>query len=219
MTIKRSWHKKKIGPGSVLRRVGYSDKMPSVAQSRVLQAWRLKRERREQTMDTYTLELVGSALSPWCWCPGSGCHWGHWRCLGSMAGLAGARSPRPRHWLSSASLHWLTASNGRGRALAECWGLRRVSWVATRGSIFPGQGHGQAACLTAASFLRRPSLHRNQRSQAVTGCGLHRGIWANVTQSHVGENCLHYDGYKLVKSLCVLSLSSDITLWLHFIFE
>ena len=115
----------------MLRRVGYSDKMPSVAQSRVLQAWRLERERREQTMDTYTLELVGSALCPWCWCPGSGCHWGHWWCLsGSMAGLAGARSPRPRHWLSSASLHWLTASNGRGRALAvapsaEDWGGSR----------------------------------------------------------------------------------------------
>ena len=30
----------------MLRRVGYSDKMPSVAQSRVLQAWRLEREKR-----------------------------------------------------------------------------------------------------------------------------------------------------------------------------
>ena len=159
MTIKRSWHKKKIGPGSVLRRVGYSDKMPSVAQSRVLQAWRLERDRREQTMDTYTLELVGSALSPWCSCPGSGCHWGHWRCLRSMAGLAGARSPRPRHWLSSASLHWLTASNGRGRALAvlrteeglvSCHKRINIPWPGPRPSCLP---HG---CLLPPSPFPSP---------------------------------------------------------------
>ena len=189
MTIKRSWHKNKIGPGSVLRRVGYSDKMPSVAQSRVLQAWRLERGEKSKVKADLHIRVGGLGLVS-----GSGWHWGHCRHLITL----GARSPRPSHWLSSASPlagagHWLPP-------------LRRVSWVATRGSIFPGQGHGQAAS-AASSSVALPFPHRNQRSQAVRDCGLHyRAHRTNVTPSHVERNCLRKDCSKGVESLCKLSL-------------
>ena len=49
-------------PGSVLRRVGNSDKMPSVAQSRVLQAWRLERGEKSKVKVDLHIRVGGLGL-------------------------------------------------------------------------------------------------------------------------------------------------------------
>ena len=175
-------------PGSVLRRVGYSDKMPSVAQSRVLQAWRLERGGKSKVnVDTYTLELVGSA----CWCLLVRLVSGVRMSLGSLS------TPQWQHHtrrslskaqpLTELSLcgHW-PGPGTRQRTeegLVSCH--KRIN--------IPGWPGPRPSCLPRLPLPPSPFPSPEPAEPGSQGRGLHnRGQGINVTRSHVARKCLGY---------------------------